>query len=82
MSANLTRGTSQKISDLIKKWKNAKMLTIKEKLIVTAGGILALVAVTLIGAHLAPSVVKIWNWANCSTYEVNGDTIESGTCGK
>ena len=58
------------------------MLTIKEKLIVTAGGILALVAVALIGAHLAPSVVKVWNWANCSTYEVNGDTIESGTCGK
>jgi len=58
------------------------MLTIKEKLIITAGGIFALVAVTLIGAHLAPSVVKAWNWANCSTYEVNGDTIKSGTCGR
>jgi hypothetical protein len=58
------------------------MLTIKEKTILTAGGILALVAVALIGAHFAPSAVKVWNWANCSTYQVNGDTIESGTCGK
>ena len=58
------------------------MLTIKEKLIITGGGISAVTALALIGVHVAPSVVKVWNYANCSTYEVNGDTIQSGTCGR